>query len=34
VKKLKYIAVDEGKPLNNLFEEAIEMLLTQRKTEK
>jgi hypothetical protein len=32
IKKLKYLAVDREKPLNELFEEAIELLL--KKYEK
>lgn len=31
VKRLKYLAVDENKNLNELLEEAIEMLLKARK---
>ena len=36
IKKLKYLAVDTGKPLNELFEEAIQDLLKkyEKKTKK
>ena len=30
IKKLKYLGVDESKPLNTLLEESIEMLLKSR----
>lgn len=31
IKELKHLAVDKGKSLNEVLEEAIEMLLKQRK---
>jgi predicted DNA-binding protein len=34
VKRLKYMAVDEGKKLNELLEEAIELLLDSHKKKK